>query len=127
MDNINAKILQVVEKDECDSDLEARGSLILEQIAILKAQVANSHDSQYILSEEELASIESECRPRASGLAGAMTVAQEKFDAIVGEARQLAARVEAEKENRRGEEDKRREEGEKSKPPPDAPTAPKGK
>ncbi|KAL5409915.1 hypothetical protein PMIN04_010843 [Paraphaeosphaeria minitans] len=146
LDSIKVKVAQGVEKDESDPVLEARGSGILEQVASLKEAVANARDSKYILSEEDIASIESECQPRASELVDVMVAAQEKVDEIVGEARELAARVEAEqgkkreeeKEKIEEEEKKREEEKEKieeeeekreeeqNKPPPDAPRAPKG-
>ncbi|KAL5438618.1 hypothetical protein PMIN05_005673 [Paraphaeosphaeria minitans] len=145
LDSIKVKVAQGVEKDESDPVLEARGSGILEQVASLKEAVANARDSKYILSEEDIASIESECQPRASELVDVMVAAQEKIDEIVGEARELAARVEAEqgkkreeeKEKIEEEEKKREEEKEKieeeeekreeeqNKPPPDAPRAPK--
>lgn len=127
MDKIRAKMALGLEEDEIDPALEVRGSRMMEQIASLKEEVANVRESKYILSEEDISSIEIECPPRAPELFDAMMAAQKKVDDIVEEARELAARVEAEEEKRRVEEEERREEEEKKiKPPPDAPTAPKG-
>ncbi|KAL5377545.1 hypothetical protein DPSP01_009737 [Paraphaeosphaeria sporulosa] len=125
MDSIKVKIAEGVENDEHDPVLEARGSRILEQVTSLKEEVANARHSKYILSKEEIASIESECQPRAPELVDVMMTAQEKVDKLVEEARRLAALVEAEEEKKRVQEEERQEDEGKSKPPPDAPTAPK--
>ncbi|KAF2447047.1 hypothetical protein P171DRAFT_483106 [Karstenula rhodostoma CBS 690.94] len=99
MVDIKPNIAQELEKDECDPALEERGSRVIEQVASLP---------------EEVASIESECKPTAPDMLDVMMAASELVAEIMEEARQLAHAKEEE-----------REEVEKNKPPPNAPKAPR--
>lgn len=116
MVDIQTKIALSAEEDECDPALDARGARILEQVANLQEEVVNARDSTYVLSEEEIASIDSESQShsqsRASGVLDEVAAAQERVEAFVEAARGLAAGLEGSGRVREVEERQEKVDGE---------------
>jgi hypothetical protein len=108
MYTIKASLDCEAEDDKYDPTLEARGSRILEQVASLQAEAAKACDSKYILSEEEIASIDNEYHPSIAEWSVRIHATAEEGERLVAEAQALTQSEEA------------------TKPPPDAPKAPRG-